>query len=386
MQIVIVGDGKVGFALTQMLIDEEHSVTVVDSDPKVLERTQEACDAMAVQGHGASRTVLLEAAADTAELLIAATDSDEVNLLSCLIAKKLGCQQTIARVRNPEYAADLALLRDEMGLTFAINPEEACAREIFRLLQFPSLLAREQFAKGKMEIVKLKVREGSPLAGVPLFNLYSAARVQVLVCAVDRDGQVIIPNGSFVLQQGDDIFVTAAVEDLTALLKNLGIVTRKTTQVTLVGGSRLALYLARLLLRSGMGVKIIEVNPERCHYLSEVLPAADIVEGDGTAQEVLLAEGVERSDALVALTGIDEENIVLSMFARNMGMQTTITKCNRSQYTVMFNKMGIDTVVSPKITIAEEIVRYVRALDNSVGSAMITLHQIAGGKAEALEF
>ncbi|MGD9662856.1 MAG: Trk system potassium transporter TrkA [Porticoccaceae bacterium] len=386
MRIVIVGDGKVGLALTQMLTAEDHDVTVVDSNPKVLERMQEGCDAMAVQGHGASRMVLQEAGADEADLLIAATSSDEINLLSCLIAKKLGCRHTIARVRNPEYADDLSLLREEMGLSFAVNPEEICAHEIFRLLQFPSFLGREQFAKGRVEIVRFRVKEGSPLADVPLFGLYKAARVQVLVCAVSRDGQVTIPNGSFVLRSGDDLFVTAATENLATLIKNLGLAARKVTQATIVGGSRLGLYLAHLLLKSGVGVKIIEKDPERCRFLSEQLPEADIVEGDGTEQEMLLAEGVDRSDALVSLTGIDEENIVLSMFARNLGMQTTITKCNRDQYTKMFRKMDIDTVVSPKISAAEQIVRYVCAMDNSVGSAMITLHYIADGQVEALEF
>lgn len=386
MQIIIVGDGKVGLTLTQMLTAEEHDVTVIDQDSRVLERMQEDCDAMAVRGHGASRAILQEAGAEDADLLIAATSSDEVNLLSCLIAKKLGCANTIARVRNPVYTDDIALLRDEMGLSLAINPEEACAREIFRLLQYPSFMAREPFAKGRVEIVGFKLCSPSPLIGVPLYDLYGAAKVRVLVCAVDRGGEVTIPHGDFVLQEGDDIFVTAASENLTMLIKNLSLATHKVTQVTMVGGSRLALYLAQLLNKSRVGVKIIEKDAERCEELAELLPEADIVHGDGTDGELLDSEGVGRSDALVTLTGMDEENIVLSMFARQMGMKVTITKCNRSQYTNMFSKLGIDTVVSPKLTIAEEIVRYVRAMESSVGGAMETLHKIAGGKAEAMEF
>ncbi len=386
MQIVIVGDGKVGLALTEMLTAEDHNVTVVDHNAKVLQRVQESCDALVVKGHGASRAVLQEAGADEADLLIAATSSDEVNLLSCLIAKKLGCKHTIARVRNPEYAEDIRLLREELGISFAINPEEACAREIFRLLQFPSFLAREQFAKGRVEIVRFKIADTSPLCGIPLYRLLDVAKVQVLVCAIDRGGEVIIPGGSVILQPGDDIFVTAATENLTQLIKHLGLETRKVTQVTIVGGSRIALYLAARLLRSRVGVKIIEKDPRRCVQLSDLLPDADIVEGDGTEGDLLNAEGVGRADALVALTDIDEENIVLSMFARQIGLGITITKCNRSQYTTMFRKLGIDTVVSPKMTGAEDIVRYVRAMGNSAGGAMITMHQIAGGKAEALEF
>ena len=386
MQIVIVGDGKVGLTLTQMLTAEDHDVTVVDSNPKVLERMQEECDAMAVHGHGASRAVLAEAGAGDADVLIAATSSDEVNLLSCLVAKKLGCGSTIARVRSPAYTEDINLLREELGLTFAINPEEACAHEAFRLLQFPSLLGREQFSQGRVEIVRFKIKEGSPLADVPLHNLYAAARVHVLVCAVSRDGEVTIPNGSFVLRCGDDIYVTAANVDLASLIKNLGLDNRRITQVTIVGGSLLGLYLTQLLLKSGVGVKLIERDPTRCDFLSERLPDADVVEGDGTDRDVLLSEGIDRCDALVTLTGIDEENIVLSLYAKQMGVQVAITKSNRTQYADLMRTMGVDTVISPKMNCAEEIVRYVRAMDNSIGGQMQTLHQIAGGKAEAMEF
>lgn len=386
MQIVIVGDGKVGLSLTQMLTAEDHHVTVVDSNPKVLERMQEECDAMAVQGHGASRAVLEQAGAREADLLIAATSSDEVNLLSCLVAKKMGCGSTIARVRNPEYTGDIELLREEMGLSFAINPEESCAREAFRLLQFPSFLAREPFTQGKVEIVRFKITQGSPLVDVSLHNLYTAAKVRVLVCAVSRDGDVTIPDGSFVLREGDDIYVTAASVDLAALVKHLNLATRKITHVTIVGGSLLAFYLTQLLLKSGARVKIVERDAKRCQVLSELLPDADIVEADGTDKDVMLSEGIARCDALVSLTGMDEENIVLSMYARQLGMQTTITKCNRTQYADMLRKNNIDTIISPKINCAEEIVRYVRAMENGVGGQMLTMHQIGGGQAEALEF
>lgn len=386
MKIVIVGDGKVGLALTQMLTAEDHDVTVVDSDPRALERMQESCDAMAVQGHGASREVLEEAGAAEADLLIAATSMDEVNLLSCLTANKMGAQNTIARVRNPEYADDITFLRDELGLTFVINPEEACAREVFQLLQYPSFLAREQFAKGRVEIVRFNVAPDSPLVNVALTGLYSAAKVRVLVCAVDRDGKIIIPHGDFVIRQGDDLFVTAAGENLAGLIKNLGLAKRRITHVTMVGGSRIALYLGFRLLRAGVSVKIIEQSPERCEELADLLPEADIVEGDGTEQEILEAEGLARTDALVALTGIDEENILLSMYAKELGVPTIVTKCNRTQYSEMFRKIGITSVVSPKITSAEEIVRYVRAMGNCPGGQMVTMHHIAAGKAEAMEF
>ncbi len=386
MEIIIVGDGKVGFSLTQMLSAEEHDITVVDVNAKVLARTQEEYDTLAIVGHGASRAVLEEAGAATARLLIAATSSDEINLLSCLTARKMGCHHTIARVRNPEYAEDMSFLREEMGLSFAINPEEACAREIFHLLQFPSFLSREPFAQGRVEIVQIKACPGSPLIGIPLAELYSAARVKVLVCAIERDNEIIIPDGTFVIQENDELFITAKVDKLTTLLKNLELTSQKVTQVTLVGGSRLGFYLAERLLASGVGVKIIERDSQRCQQLAELLPDADIVEADGTEQEVLLSEGVPRSDALVALTGIDEENIVLSMYARQIGVKQIITKCNRSQYADLLRNMGIDKVVSPKMTSVEVIVRYVRAMENSTGGKMVTMHRIADGKAEALEF
>lgn len=386
MKIVIVGDGKVGIAITQMLSAEDHEITVVDSNQKVLNRMVEECDVMAVKGHGASRSVLLEAGADEAQLLIAVTSSDEINLLSCITAKKMGCEQTIARVRNPEYAEQIDFLREELGLSFTINPEEACAQEIFHLLQFPSFLGRERFARGRVEIVQLSVDETSPLKDVPLFGLYDAAKVKVLVCAVQRDGEVLIPGGNFTIREGDELFITADGANLTALIKNLGIVSRKVTQVTIVGGSRLGLYLAMRLLHSGIGVKIIEKDSRRCEELADLLPDADVVEGDGTDQDMLLAEGCGRADALVALTGIDEENIVLSMYARQLGVAKVITKCNREQYTHMFRKLGVNSVVSPKHNTAIDIVQYVRAMENSTGNAMITLHHIADGKAEAMEF
>jgi len=386
MQIVIVGDGKVGLTLTQMLSAEDHNITVVDSNAKVLAGLHEDYDVRTVLGHGATRVVLEEAEAGEAQLLIAATSSDEINLLSCLTAKKLGCEHTIARVRNPEYFDQINFLREDLGLSFAINPDKACAREIFQLLQFPSFLERERFVNGRVEIVCINIDAHSPFKGISLQNLYQAAKVRVLVCAVERDGEVIIPDGSFSIREGDDLYISSSSENLAALIKNLKLMTRKVTQVTIVGGSRLGLYLANRLLRSGVHVKIIEKNPEKCIRLADLLPDADIIEADGTDQNVLHSEGALRSDALVALTGFDEGNIILSIYAHQNGVRKVITKCNNMQYGEMFRKMGIDTFVSPKMTSASEIVSYVRAMEASSGSRMMTMHYIVGGKAEALEF
>ena len=386
MNIVIVGGGKVGMTLAQLLSKENHDLVVVDTSPRSLERAQTGCDVMIIQGHAASRSVLEEAGVAEADILIAVTNTDEVNLLCCLIARKLGCQRTIARVRNLEYANNISLLREELGLSFSINPEESCAREIFNTLQLPSFLGREHFAQGRAEIVRLKVDQRSALVNTPLSKLYNIAKVKVLVCAVDRDGQVTIPDGRFVIQAGDELFISARGAALAKLIRNLNLGAKRISHVVMVGGSRVALYLALRLLQSHVGVRIIEKDPQRCQQLSELLPDADIVEGDGTDQETLLAEGIQNTDALVALTGIDEENIVLSMYARRLHVPTIITKCNRSQYSQMFCEVGIQNVVSPQVSCSVEVARYIRALENSSDNQIITIHSIAGGKAEALEF
>ncbi len=386
MKIVIVGAGKVGLYLTKALTEENHDITVIDTQLYALERMQESCDALAILGHGATRSKLSQAGIETSRLLIATTGSDEINLLSCLMARKMGCPHTIARVRNPEYAEDISLLRHDLGLSFAINPEEACAREIFQILQFPSFLERDQFAKGRVEIVGFKVYPGSPLAGTQLSEIYRLSNHRMLVCAVERSPDIFIPNGNFVIQEGDDLHITAARENLPDLIKTLRLSDRKITLVTIVGGSRLAIYLCRGLLRSGVGVKLIERDEARCQKLAELLPEADIVNADGTALDVLESEGVQRSDAVVVLTGIDEENLVLAMYLKQLGVSKIITKSNRMQYTGMFCKMGLESVVSPTITSGEDIIRYVRAMENSSGGKMQTMHAILGGKVEAMEF
>lgn len=386
MRIIIVGNGKVGLALIEMLAEEEHEITVVDSNAKVLRETLEAYDVMSVQGHGASSVVLEEAGATECDLLIAVTGLDEVNLLSCITAKKLGCKNTIARVRNPEYDEQVALLSKELGLSFFTNPEKSCASAIFKQLQLPSFLERDTFSKSRTEIVRIKIFPESPLAGLSLMQLRSVTKIQVLVCAVLKDGEAVIPHGGYVIENGDDLFITASSLDLASLIETLNLQTEKVTQATLVGGSRIALYLARMLINNGVQVKLIEQDYERCLELAGMLPEANIVEGDGTEQSLLLSEGIERTDALVALTGIDEENIVLSMYAKQLGVDYVITKCNRSQYFDMLSNMGLSTTVSPKQLCAEEIALYVRGMECSKGEQMQTLHHIADGRVDAMEF
>lgn len=386
MNIIIVGDGKVGVALTEQLSQEGHDVTVIDSNPKVLEQSMESYDVMVVHGNGASISVLKDAGVETADLLIAATSRDEINLLTCIVARKLGAKHTIARVRNPEYNEQMLLMREELGLSMTVNPEFAAAREIHHLLQFPSFLKRDSFARGRVEIVEIHIDETSGLVGAPLNRMYEIAGVRVLVCVVERRSVVHIPDGSFTLQAGDNIYVTAEVRDLAKLIKNLGIVKQKVRDVMIVGGSRVAYYLAMRCLGAGIGVKIIEQDHDRCIELAGLLPEAVIIEADGTRQEILAAEGMASTDAIITLTNIDEENIVIAMYASHLGVPKVITKVNRTEYVNTFKRMGIDTFISPKALCCTDIVRYVRAMQNTTGGSVITLHRMVEGKAEALEF
>lgn len=385
MKIVIVGDGKVGCTLTERLSKEGHDIVVIDNNRQVLRESAEIFDVMAVHGNGASLRVQKAADVQNSDLLIAAASGDELNLLCCIIARKLGCKHTIARMRNPEYVEQLFFLREELGLSMMINPERASAKEIFRLLQFPTFLKRDSFAKGRAEIVEIVLREGSILSGKRLNELYKIAKVKVLVRAVEREDRVYIPDGSFRLQRGDKLYVTAPTQDLTALIKHLGLEKIKVRNAILVGGSRIAYYLARELEEAGIGVKIIETSEDRCNQLAELLPRAQIVHADGSSQAVLRAEGIEQTDAVVTLTNIDEENLLISMFANYLHVPKVVTKINRTEYTEVIRDKGIDSVISPKLLCANDIVRYVRAMQNTTGS-VLALHRIVDERVEALEF
>ncbi len=319
MNIIIVGDGKVGAALAAQLSGEGHDVTIIDSKQDTLLESASRLDVMVVGGNGASMATLREAGAEKADLLIAATSRDELNLLCCLTAKKLGVGRTIARIRNPEYAEQLVEMQEELGLSLTVNPEQAAAQEAYHLLQFPSFLKRDSFAKGRVEIVAIPVDKDSKLVGIPLFKLYEIAGVNALVCAVEREDGVHVPSGSFTLQEGDTMYVTAGIRDLARLVKNLELVKRRVKSVLMIGGSRVALYLGKRCLESGINVKIIERSHERCVELCEAMPKATIIEADGSRQDVLEAEGFQHYDAVVTLTGIDEENLVLSLQASHQG-------------------------------------------------------------------
>ena len=387
MNIIIVGDGKMGAAIATQLSAEGHDVTISDSNPQALSNSADQMDIMTVIGNGASMATLKTAGVERADLLIAATSRDELNLLTCLTAKKLGAKRTIARIRNPEYTDQLVAMQDELGLSMTVNPEQAAAQEAYRMLQFPSFLKRESFAKGRVEIVSIPVGKDSKLVGIPLFKLYEIAGVNVLVCAVERDNAVHIPSGSFTLREGDTIFVTAGIRDLAQLVKNLGLVEKRIRSLFIIGGSRIAFYLAKRCIDSGISVKIVEQNHKRCLELAEAIPKATVIEADGSREDILNAEGLKSYDAAITLTGMDEENLVLSMLARHLGVSKVITKINRLEYSEMFRRVGIGSVISPKGLCCANIVRYVRAMSTASDiESMLTLHTIVDGQVEALEF
>ena len=386
MKIIIVGDGKIGFALTKRLAMDGHDIVVIDRNARVLEESQQAADIMTVQGSGASMDVLKEAGIQNADLLIAATSSDEINILCCMMASKISDVHTIARVRSPEYSKQLNFLKKEMGLSMTFSPEQETAQEIFHLLQFPSFLKRDRFANGRVEIVEIKVTKDSVLCSQPLKKLNELVKVRVLVCAVERDNTAYIPSGNFVLEENDNIYVTAVSRELSQLVKNLGLFRERVKQVLIIGGSRSSFYLSNRLISSGVLVKIIERDSSRCAELSAMLPKASIICGDGSRQEVLSEEGIDNADALITLTDFDEENLIISLFAAQRGVPKVITKVNREEYIDTFQNFGIDTFINPKQLTCSDIVRYVRAMENTTGGSMQALHYIVGGRVEALEF
>lgn len=386
MKVIIVGDGKVGLTLTEQLSVEGHDLVVIDSNAEVLQDALETFDVMVVSGNGASLHVLREAEAQNADLLIAATSLDEINLLSCMTAKKMGCGRTIARVRNPEYKEQIAHFGQEFGISMVINPEEAAAREIYHILQFPSSIKREFFARSKIELVELKVPATSPVVGQPLMHLYRLSKLKVLVCAIERNGEVFIPGGDFVLQAGDMIYVTSETTKLAALVKFLGIETQKIRDVMLIGGGQIAYYLAQRLAGSNINLKIIEKDYEKCVRLAERFPKALIIHADGSGHKLLEKEGIGQMDAVISLIGIDEFNMIISMYAKNLNVQKVITKIDRTENSEIFKKLGMDSVVCPKLIVCNDVLRYVRAMDLRSEKSIRTLLRLLDGRVEAIEF
>ena len=387
MKIIIVGVGKVGLALTKHL-SRENKVTIIDQNPQLVDNIINIYDVMGVCGNGASYDVQKEAEADKADLLIATASSDEINILTCLVAKKLGIPHTIARIRNPEYEKQLRFMREELGLSMSINPEKATAREIARVLRFPAAMKLESFSKGRLELVEYRLPENSALHGMHLSDLYRNIRVRVLICAVSRREETYIPSGDFVLQAGDKIYLTAAPHELELFFRHLGVFRGRASSVMIVGASKLCYYLASQLIDMGMSVKIVDQNRQRCVEIEERLPKALVIVGDGTDSELLQEEGIGQTDAFVAITGLDEANILMSMSAARQSRDCkVVAKINRRSLMELVSTEGmIDSVVSTGAVTTELILKYIRAMKNATGSQVKTLHRIVDEKVEALEF
>lgn len=388
MNIIIVGLGKVGQKLAERLSsEEEHNITVVDTKRNVIQGIVNEYDCLGVSGNGASIDTLTEAGVEEADLLIAVTNSDEINLLTCFIAKKKGNNlSTIARVRKPEYGKELHLFKEDLGLAMIINPELTAANEIARIIRFPSAIQIDTFAKGRVEILKFKIDNNSQLDNVEIKELSTKFGCDILVCGVERGEKAIIPTGDFALKAGDYISIVASPENAAYFIKKMGVGSNKIKDTIIVGGGTTAVYLAKRLISSGVHVKIIEHNSQRCDELCSILPKATIINGDGTENAILQEEGIENADSFVALTNIDEENIMLSLYAKSISKCKVITKINRIAYDEVISNLGLDTIIYPKDITAEYIVRFVRAKNNSIGSNIETMHFILDGKAEALEF
>lgn len=387
MKIIIVGVGKVGLALTKHL-SRENKVTIIDQNPQLVDNIINIYDVMGVCGNGASYDVQKEAEADKADLLIATASSDEINILTCLVAKKLGIPHTIARIRNPEYEKQLRFMREELGLSMSINPEKATAREIARVLRFPAAMKLESFSKGRLELVEYRLPENSALHGMQLSDLYRNIRVRVLICAVSRRDETYIPSGDFVLQAGDKIYLTAAPHELEHFFRHLGVFRGRASSVMIVGASKLCYYLASQLIDMGMSVKIVDQNRQRCVDIEERLPKALVIVGDGTDSELLQEEGIGQIDAFVAITGLDEANILMSMSAARQSRDCkVVAKINRRSLMELVSTEGmIDSVVSTGAVTTELILKYIRSMKNATGSQVKTLHRIVDEKVEALEF
>ena len=386
MKIIIVGDGKVGFTLAEHLSQEEHDITVIDTNDDALKRASEALDVMCVKGNGASISALRESGVDTADVVIAATHSDEVNMICCLTAKRLGAGFTIARVRNVEYAMELSMIKKGLGLDLIINPENATAVEIARLLRFPSAANIDTFYRGRVELIGFRIQEDDFLVGQPLSDQSRLRELPMLICAAEQDGRVIIPDGSFVPKAGDRLYLIGQPSGLTDFFHLLGRYVPKIKNAFIIGGGRISHYLTTMLEHTGMKVKIVERNMERCRHLSEVLPRTTVICGDGTDQELLESENVSHTDAFIALTDRDEDNLIISLYALQHGIKKVIAKSNRQNYASIAHSVGLDSVISPKLITANQILQVVRARKNSKGSVMNALYRIADGHAEAMEF
>lgn len=386
MKIIIAGDGKVGASLTKQLSSEGYDITLIDTNGSVLEKTEEIFDVMVVQGNCASMDTLLQAGVMEADLLIATTNADELNLLCCMTAHGMNANiHTIARIRNPEYTNQIYSMRDVFALSLVVNPEKQTAIEIERQLRYPGFLKRDTFAKGRVEIVELKIDEDSVLNNVKLSEISRIIKTKLLVCAVLRDGRAEVPGGEFILKSGDKIFVTASAEQIEILLDSMNISRRKIKNVIICGGGKVSVYLAQILHKKKINIKIIENQYSRCLELAELLPYSSIIHGDASDEVLLRKEGIENTDALISMTGVDELNMIVSLYGKQCANLKVITKLSHVDNNRILERLDIGNVINPKELCSNTIVRYVRAMKKQSGAA-VSVHTIAEGHMEALEF
>lgn len=387
MKIVIIGDGKVGYKLAKTLSEGEYDVTLIDSNEAKLEDAINRLDIFCVHGDGGSVEVQKSAGVAEADLVIACTSTDECNMLSCLIARRVGARHTIARVRNPIYFKQIDILKEDLRLSMAVNPELTVAGEISRLLLLPNASRVDTFAKGRVDLVEFPVLADSRLNGMTLAELYKNFKIKILVCAVESGDTVKIPDGEYVMKAGDRLHIASSHKDVGRFFEMLGHRKMKIRRVLICGGGRVSYYLGHRLCNIGMQVKIIEKKLERCEELCELLPKATVINGDATDHNLLIEEGIDEADAVIALTGMDEENILMGLFAQSRNVCKVIAKVNEDHRARMVEKLGLDCTVSAKTATADAILSYVRARKNSQSSANVeTMYQLVDGKVEALEF
>lgn len=379
MRIIIIGAGKVGYFLAENLCKENH-VTIIDRSSTALRKAEENLDVLCIKGSGVSTSVLLEAGIKQADLLIAVTSTDEINMVCCLTGKKLGAAQTIARIRDPEYAEELSLLKEELDLDMVINPEQAAADEIARSMNFSTAMNVESFAKGRVRLVEIKITEEMPIAGMRIIDIPNKLSAQILIGVIVRGEEILIPSGEDIIREGDSIYVIGKSSNIYNFCKLVGKSPAKLKDVMIMGGGRIAIYLASLLTEMGMKVTILEIDKEKCIELSELLPEALIINGDGSDEELLQSENISDVDAFISMTGIDEENLMSALIAKQNGAGKVIAKINRLNYVNVAKNLGVDNVISPKLITSNQILTYVSR--NNVE----TLHRIIEGKAEIIEF
>ena len=387
MKIIVLGAGKVGKTLIKHMSNEDHDIIVVDQNATKVEEVVNQYDVIGVVGNGGSYDILMEAGAEDANLIICVTASDELNILAGLVAKKMGTRHTIARVRNPDYSSQRDFMRNQLGFSMIVNPELEAASEIRRVLSFPSAVKVDTFSRGKVELAEFFVEDHSRLNGVELNQLHKITKTNILVCAVSHNEDVIIPDGNYAIKPGDHLYITGTHRDLSKFCLDIGVITSRIKNVIIIGGGKIAYYLSKQLSTQGIKVKIIEKDKNRCQVLAEKLPYVTIIHGDGSDDELLNEEGIENTDAVLALTGLYEENIVLSLSANSLYHKKTIAKVTRMNYTGLSDVLKVDSIVAPKKIVASQIIRYVRAkMNKDHDSAVKTLYKIVDGEVEAVEF